>query len=192
MLLARLKNISKWTGRFEGRRSSLWDKLSDRIPQFRSLSGVEVSLLYRRYSAATLAAAGRTPSRLTVAVLSCTFVLNNALSAEPLFDPTQPYGQPYGEPTAPHLTNTRAAPAPLQLEAILHGSQRRLAIVNGQLVHEGDRLAGCLIEAITLTSVRYSTQGRQHTLTLAGAILPVAQLSIRPTTFTQPTKDNQP
>ena len=123
-----------------------------------------------------------------IALCVCLLSMGNARSAEPLVDPTAPYG----EPGAPHFNNTRAALAPLQLEAILHGSERRLAIVNGRLVHEGDHIANNLIETITPTSVRYSTQGEQRTLSLAGASLPVAQLSIRPATLTQPLKDNQP
>jgi hypothetical protein len=121
-------------------------------------------------------------------MLGCIFMLSTATSAEPLFDPTQPYGQP----GAPQLTHTPAAPAPLRLEAILHSSERRLAIVNGQLVHEGDRIANYLIEAITPTTVRYSTQGQQHTLSLTAARLPAAQLNIRPAQLTQLAKDTQP
>lgn len=129
----------------------------------------------------------RSPMKFTVQLGLYLLSIGNAMSTEALLDPTQPYG----ERSAPRASST-PAPTPLQLEAILHGSQRRLAIVNGQLVHEGDRIANNLIETITPTTLRYSTQGQQHTLSLAGAILPVAQLSIRPATLTQPIKDNQP
>jgi len=119
----------------------------------------------------------------------CLLSMSTAMAAEPLFDPTAPYG----EHSAPRLSTARAAaPPPLQLEAILHGSERRLAIVNGQLVHEGDRIANNLIETITLTTVRYSTKGEPHTLSLAATILPDKQLSIRPAALSQLAKDNQP
>lgn len=108
-------------------------------------------------------------------------------AAESLVDPTLPYS---GR-SVPRTASVRAVTA-LQLEAILHGSQRRLAIINGQLLREGDRIGNSLIESITPTGVRYSRQGQQYTLSLAGARMPEKQLSIRPTTLTQLAKEEQP
>jgi hypothetical protein len=110
-----------------------------------------------------------------------------AVSAEPLLDPTQPYS----ENSIAHA-NSRPAAAQLKLEAILHSDQRRLAIVNGQLVHEGDRVGDNLIENITQTTLRYSNHGQQHTLMLANTTLPEKQLSIRPAALIQLAKDTQP
>ena len=110
-----------------------------------------------------------------------------AVSAEPLLDPTQPYSE-----RSVAIANNKPAVTPLQLEAILHSEQRRLAIVNGRLVHEGDRVGDNLIDSITQTTVRYSNHGQQHTLTLANTTLPEKQLSIRPAALIQLAKDTQP
>jgi hypothetical protein len=109
------------------------------------------------------------------------------MSAEPLLDPTQPYSE-----RSVTRANSKVAVAPLHLEAILHSDQRRLAIVNGQLVHEGDRVGDNLIENITQTTLRYSNHGQQHTLMLANTTLPEKQLSIRPAALIQLAKDTQP
>jgi hypothetical protein len=128
-------------------------------------------------------------SRGRLASLSmCLLFAGHAMAAEPLVDPTQPYG----ERAVPRASGARVTPAGLHLEAILHSTQRRVAIINGQLVREGDRLANNLIESITPTTVRYSTQGQQHTLSLAAATLPEAQLSIRPSSLIQIAKDTRP
>lgn len=128
------------------------------------------------------------PSQHLASLLLCLLSVGQALAAQPLVDPTQPYG----ERAAPRVNGARVAPAALHLEAILHSTQRRLAIVNGQLVREGDRIADNLIEAITPTTVRYSKQGQQHTLSLSGTSLPETQLSIRPSKLNQLAKDTRP
>jgi hypothetical protein len=123
-------------------------------------------------------------------VLTCfaaVLIAAKALAAEPLSDPTQPYGN-HDAPRAPSIRTEKT----LQLEAILHGAQRRVAIINGQLVHEGDRIDHNVIELITPTSVRYAANGQQHTLHLSIASLPATQLSIRPVAMTQLVKDGQP
>ncbi len=129
----------------------------------------------------------RRQSKFIALLSACLMNIGAAASAEPLVDPTQPYNAR----SASRVDGPHAA-ATLQLEAILHGSQRRLAIINGQLVHEGDRIANNLIESITPTSVRYSCQGQQHTLSLTSASLPEKQLSIRPANLTQLVKDGPP
>ena len=126
-------------------------------------------------------------SKFIAQLCVCLLNLGAIASAESLVDPTQPYNA-----RSPSRVDGPRAVATLQLEVILHGSQRRLAIINGQLVHEGDRIANNLIEAITPTSVRYSCQGKQHTLSLSSASLPEKQLSIRPANLTQLVKDGQP
>lgn len=127
------------------------------------------------------------PSKFVAQLCFCLLNMGAIASAESLVDPTQPYNA-----RSTSRTERPRAAATLQLEAILHGSQRRLAIINGQLVHEGDRIANNLIEAITPTSVRYSRQGQQHTLSLSSASVPEKQLNIRPANLTQLVKDGPP
>ncbi len=88
-------------------------------------------------------------------------VAAQANGADPLRDPTRP-------PTA---TAPIAAIAPeglpLRLEAILSTGDSRLAIVNGQVVRQGARLANAVITEISADSIRYTYAGHDHAATLA-------------------------
>lgn len=54
----------------------------------------------------------------------------------------------------------RAEPEPpLVVASILHSPQRRLAIVNGQIVREGDRIGGATVRAIEPRAVVLETAG---------------------------------
>lgn len=56
---------------------------------------------------------------------------------------------------------------PLVVASILHSPQRRLAIVNGQIVREGDRIGGATIRAIEPRAVVLETaRGERQTIEL--------------------------
>lgn len=96
-----------------------------------------------------------------------------ALQAQQLNDPTRP-----NDAKVAHA-NSSGEPAALHVEAIYRpeSNQRRLAIVDGRLVHEGDRIANALIEEITASTVRYSRGGRTQLAQLNPAKLQVRHTS---------------
>jgi MSHA biogenesis protein MshK len=76
-----------------------------------------------------------------------------ASHADTLHDPTQP-------------ANVRSAPeasaGALKVEAIFLSGNRRVAIVNGQLVRQGESLGGAVIDEIHADSIRYTRDGASH------------------------------
>lgn len=77
--------------------------------------------------------------------------------ADALRDPTQP-------------ANVRSAPQAtadtLKVEAIFTTGERRVAIVNGVLVREGERVGSAVIDDIRADHVRYTRGGASHVATL--------------------------
>jgi MSHA biogenesis protein MshK len=114
---------------------------------------------------------------LVIAMLLCigtsAIAAAAGVPASSLFDPTQPYNANRPLPSG----ITTATPS-LRLEAILLSTQRRVAIINGQLVREGSRVGTAVIDTITATEVRYSDHGQQHVMQLATASLTDKQLRI--------------
>ena len=70
--------------------------------------------------------------------------------AQALEDPTRPeaYVEPLGDEVETNIANLA------RLQSILNGKERRVALINGQVVEEGDDLDGILIVAINENSVR--------------------------------------
>jgi len=88
--------------------------------------------------------------------------------AADLRDPMRP-------PTAPATAMSRtSSPASLQLQAVIGSGQSRVAIVNGKVVHVGDKVDGVTIDEISATAVRYTRGGKQLT-----ASLPNTKLDVR-------------
>jgi hypothetical protein len=113
---------------------------------------------------------------LTSTAFCClTMLIVANVHAESLTDPTRPID---AKVIATAASN---APAALRVEAIFHAgtTQRPLAIINGKLVHEGERVANALIEQITSDAVRYSRAGHSQL-----ALLNAAKLQVRRTTTT--------
>jgi hypothetical protein len=100
----------------------------------------------------------------------CTVVRAGA-SAAPLDDPTRPSSAH----SAAELRPT--GPRELRLEGIFRRDERHFAIVDGRIVHEGERIANATIEEITADTVRYSREGHDHTVRLAKTTLKVQQPS---------------
>ena len=77
-----------------------------------------------------------------------------------LRDPMRPAG------AAPAPVVRAAAPRALKLEGVIAG-EKRVAIVNGRLVREGDVIAGARILEVFVQGVRFERAGKIQTLTLA-------------------------
>ena len=89
-------------------------------------------------------------------------------SAADLRDPMRP-------PSAPGVAMSRTgAPSSLQLQAVIGTGQSRVAIVNGKVVHVGDKIDGATIDEISATAIRYTRAGKQLL-----ASLPNTKLDVR-------------
>jgi hypothetical protein len=72
-----------------------------------------------------------------------------------------------GEPRAPRRSEPTPLPFDAVLSVILHGSDRRLAIVDGRIVQLGDEVKDARVVDITSTTVSLrDAQGRLRRLTL--------------------------
>ena len=107
-------------------------------------------------------------SRARVALLGFVLASSTLASAADLRDPMRP-------PSAPTAAISRpSGPSSLQLQAVVGTGQSRVAIVNGKVVHAGDKIDGAIIEEISATSVRYTRAGKQLV-----ASLPATKLDVR-------------
>jgi hypothetical protein len=79
-----------------------------------------------------------------------------AAATERLMDPTRPAS------VSANLASEQASV--IRLEAIFSSGDRLVAIVNGNVVRTGDRIAGIRIDAINSNSVRYTRAGRSETM----------------------------
>jgi MSHA biogenesis protein MshK len=80
----------------------------------------------------------------------------------PLRDPLRPYTP--GPASAPNATAERG----LELTAVVIGSERRIAVINGELRREGDRFDGVTLVRIERGAVHLQRSGEDWTLRLAG------------------------
>ncbi len=96
-------------------------------------------------------------ARIRIIVLSVLPLLASgaAARANGLVDPTRPAGAT--DPVA-------AAPEPgeVRVQAIIRRDGSRVAVVDGRVVHAGDRIASVTIEEVTPDGVRYSLDGRSR------------------------------
>jgi hypothetical protein len=112
----------------------------------------------------------RLPAGLLAGLLSGFLALTAAAPAvaADLRDPMRP-------PNAPAVATSRAvAPSSVQLQAVIGTGPSRVAIVNGKVVHVGDKIDGATIDEISATTVRYSRGGKQLL-----ASLPHTKLDVR-------------
>ena len=89
------------------------------------------------------------------------------VQAQLLQDPTRPPGR----------AQVAAPPAALRVEAILIASERRVVIVNGQLLRTGDWVEGAQIAEIQADRVTFRRNGRSFTAHLSRAAMRVRQPS---------------
>jgi hypothetical protein len=104
-------------------------------------------------------------TRLLTALLGLA-TATQAIAAE-LRDPMRPPGAP------PAASSRVSTPSSLQLQAVIGTAQARVAIVNGKVVHVGDKVDGAVIEAISATAVRYTRGGKQLVASLPGTKIDV-------------------
>jgi len=98
----------------------------------------------------------RITSYCLTAMLACT------AQAQTARDPMRPPG------TAAAAAARPRGPSALKLEGVIAGKVR-VAIVNGQIVREGDEIAGARILEVLHDGVRYSRGGQIQSLILPGA-----------------------
>jgi MSHA biogenesis protein MshK len=106
-------------------------------------------------------------TRRTSLSLTALLALGAVVHAETLQDPTRPA-------TVKAVSQT-VEPGALQIEAILGSGGRHIAIVNGKVVREGDRIGTAIIQAIDSDSVRYTRNGRSETARILKTRLRVRQ-----------------
>jgi MSHA biogenesis protein MshK len=106
-------------------------------------------------------------TRRTSLPLTALLALGAVVHAETLQDPTRPA-------TVKAAART-VEPGALQIEAIMGSAGRHIAIVNGKVVREGDRVGAAVIQAIDSDSVRYTRNGRSETARILKTSLRVRQ-----------------
>lgn len=83
-------------------------------------------------------------------------------------DPTLP--PPAAAPAS--VKGKAPAAAPLRLQAILRGQDGVRAVINGQTLRVGDRVAGARVLAIGRRTVSVERQGRRFSLSLLSPLSP--------------------
>ena len=80
-----------------------------------------------------------------------------ATPAQPLGDPTQPTAL-----DAPEPTERRAASGPRwRLQSTLVADSRRLAVINGRTVAQGERIEGAMVREVRQGGVTLEVEGRR-------------------------------
>ncbi len=77
-----------------------------------------------------------------------------------------PVAQALTDPTKPATFQQSAKSESLKLESILFGASRKVAVINGKALSEGDRIDNKTIIRISKDSVQVSDSGVEITLTL--------------------------
>ena len=90
----------------------------------------------------------------------CVLFLFWAPCAYGIEDPTRP-------PSKAQPVTTVAVAAP-KLDSILHGPERRLAMINGRVMLEGQRIGGIVLEEVETNEVVIRTGGKRMRLSLTG------------------------
>jgi hypothetical protein len=96
-------------------------------------------------------------------------LITTGARADGLRDPMRPAGS--SPPAAPRMLTVQT----LRLEGVIAGD-RRVAIINGQLVGAGDSIAGVRIVEVMANGVRFERAGKITTLTLP---VPSADAGVR-------------
>ena len=103
-------------------------------------------------------------SRCSILTVSAVLLFGPLLTdgAEALRDPTRPYAAaPVAEPTEARAKVTR-----FSVTAILVSQKRRVAIVNGKRVSEGDQVDGATVVKILADRLRLDLDGKEFTTRL--------------------------
>ena len=97
-----------------------------------------------------------------LAICLTTFIVT--AHADPLLDPMRP-------PSV--QAKTRTDNGALKVTAILRSGERRVAIIDGNAMGEGDSVGNATIDSIGVDEVHYTRAGRHETARLASAAMPV-------------------
>jgi hypothetical protein len=84
-----------------------------------------------------------------------------ARAGNALVDPTRPV-------SAADPGVAASEPGAMRVQAIISRAGSRVAVVDGRVVHAGDRIGNALIEEVTPDGVRYSQDGRSRFARLKG------------------------
>jgi MSHA biogenesis protein MshK len=90
-------------------------------------------------------------------------------AADQLFDPMRPANSVDASVAA-------TVAGQIRVEAIVNDGERKIAIVNGRVVREGDRVGGATVESISAGAVRFNRGGRSELISL-----PTSKLEVRRT-----------
>jgi MSHA biogenesis protein MshK len=112
-----------------------------------------------------------------VAISAMLSLLSMNVDAASLNDPTRP---PMSRPV---IKTQASAPAGARLTAVLFSDERRVAVIDGKPVREGDRIADAVVTRITSDTVTLTKSQRAEVLRL-----PKATLSIK----TKSAMENRP
>ena len=107
-------------------------------------------------------------SRCSILTVSAVLLFGPLLTdgAEVLRDPTRPYSaKPVAEPTTVKGIATAKATR-FSVSAILVSQKRRVAIVNGKRVSEGDQVDGATVVKILADRLRLDLDGKEFTTRL--------------------------
>ena len=87
---------------------------------------------------------------------------------------------PMRPPALPAAQAARVPEAAPVLQAVFHAAGRRVAVVNGRTVREGDSVAGLFIESIGVDFLRYRQGNRSGLLRLGPSTSSIKQLAGTP------------
>lgn len=96
-------------------------------------------------------------------------LVGGVAAADQLFDPMRPANSVDASVAA-------TASGQLRVEAIVNDGDRKIAIVNGRVVREGDRVGDATVESISSGAVRFNRGGRSELVSL-----PTSKLEVRRT-----------
>jgi sRNA-binding protein len=91
-------------------------------------------------------------------------------NAQSITDPMRPANAPR---VAAGPTRSVAPVAVQRLTAVFFNGVRRIAVVDGRVVKEGDRLSDGVVAEITADSVRVQRAAQMHTLKLPKSVVPM-------------------
>lgn len=106
-------------------------------------------------------------------ILTACLLLPAPALADGVRDPMRP----------PAARASQAAPAAVSapvLQAVFHAAGRRVAVVNGRTVREGDTVAGLFVESIGVDSLRYRQGARSGELKLGHSTSSIKQAAGTP------------
>ncbi|MBT8136525.1 MAG: general secretion pathway protein GspB [Gammaproteobacteria bacterium] len=89
-------------------------------------------------------------------------LLSSSAVAEQLFDPMRPYSR-----AALPVVAGNKAPAGFALSAIVYSPDRRVAVINGEPVAEGQKIGGATVRSIERGKVQLDYRGKTVNLKLS-------------------------